>query len=91
MIAPRFCAYSKRADSAAMDATQAEDDDGGAVAGETRGSAKKPRLKEMVADLTSTVAHLGAALETENKSRKQAVRRAADTRDNISAAVARRS
>ena len=75
--------------SAAMDATQAENDD--AVAGETRGSAKKPRLKEMLADLSSTVAHLGAALETENKSRKQAVRRAADTRENVTAAVARRS
>ena len=70
--------------SAAMDATQAENDD--AVAGETRRSAKKPRLKEMLADLSSTVAHLG-----ETKSRKQAVRRAADTRENITAAVARRS
>ena len=75
--------------SAAMDATQAENDD--AVAGETRRSAKKPRLKEMLADLSSTVAHLDAALETENKSRKQAVRRAADTRENITAAVARRA
>jgi len=76
---------------AAMVATQDEDEDGGAVAGQTRGSAKKPRLKEMVADLSSTVAHLGAALKSENKSRKQAVRRAADTRENITAAVARRA
>ena len=44
--------------SAAMDATQAENDD--AVAGETRRSAKKPRLKKMLADLSSTVAHLDA-------------------------------
>ena len=76
---------------AAMVATQDEDEDGDAVAGQTRGSAKKPRLKEMVADLSTTVEHLGAVLETELKLRKQAVRRAADTRDNISAAVARRS
>ena len=45
---------------AAMVATQDEDEDDDAVAGETRGSAKKPRLKEMVADLSSTAAHLGA-------------------------------
>ena len=76
---------------AATVATQDEDEDGGAIAGQTRGSAKKPRLNEMVADLSTTVEHLGAVLETELKLRKQAVRRAADTRDNISAAVARRS
>ena len=73
--------------NAAKDASAVE----GAPSGRTTKSPSKQKRKIEIADLSTTVEHLGVALATSTHSRQQAVRRAAATRDNAAAAVERRA
>lgn len=73
--------------NAAKDASAVED----APSGRTTKSPSKQKRKTEIADLSTTVEHLGVALATSTQSSQQAVRRAAAARDNVAAAVERRA
>jgi hypothetical protein len=70
---------------------EAKDSQPSDVSGKTGPSPQKPRLKEIVAEQGFAIEALSVFAKGQSKLRGQAVRRAATTRENVTAAVERRS